>query len=105
MKSCRVATTRATNVLRFLQEVEGLPGARLSAAGYADTRPRASNDDPQGRAENRRVEIVILIQPYLEDLVPADVDTSEVENPAFEGIVPPNLLDLSPEPVEPEPVG
>ncbi len=105
-----LSTARATNVLRYLLEVESLPGARLSASGYADTRPRASNDTPEGRTENRRVEIVILVQPFLEDLIPLDEDLpdvpqssdfgAEIENPAAPVIVPPNLLDLNPDPIE-----
>lgn len=108
-----LSTTRATDVLRFLQEIEGLPGARLSAAGYAETRPRATNETPEGRAENRRVEV--LIQPFLEDLLPAYQDLTdipqaadfgaEVDNPAGPRLIPDNLLDLNPAPIEPaEPV-
>jgi chemotaxis protein MotB len=33
---------------------------RLSIAGYADTAPVADNDTPEGRARNRRVDLVIL---------------------------------------------
>ena len=53
-----LSTARATSVLRFLVEDAGLDGARLSAAGYADTRPIAEGDDPASLARNRRVEIV-----------------------------------------------
>ncbi len=41
----------------------GLARARLSIAGYAETSPVASNDTPEGRERNRRVELVILNQP------------------------------------------
>ena len=41
----------------------GLARARLSIAGYAETSPVASNDTPEGRERNRRVEMVILNQP------------------------------------------
>ncbi|MEW6681849.1 MAG: OmpA family protein [Nitrospirota bacterium] len=58
-----LSTQRATNVLRFLEEA-GVAGAQLAAVGYGPYRPIASNDTPEGRAENRRIEIV---------LVPADV--------------------------------
>jgi chemotaxis protein MotB len=40
----------------------GVPQARLSIAGYADTAPIASNETPEGRARNRRVDIVVLNQ-------------------------------------------
>jgi chemotaxis protein MotB len=37
----------------------GLNAARLSVAGYADTRPLGSNDDAAGRARNRRIEVIV----------------------------------------------
>lgn len=49
---------RSSAVLRFLAE-HGLAGADLQATGYADTRPIATNATAEGRAKNRRVEIVI----------------------------------------------
>jgi chemotaxis protein MotB len=54
-----LAAQRATTVLRFLQETSGLDGKQLSAVGYGPFRPVASNDTEQGRAENRRIEIVL----------------------------------------------
>ncbi len=50
---------RASTVLRELVEQHGLPPGKLSAAGYADQRPVASNETAEGRAANRRVEIVV----------------------------------------------
>ena len=40
-------------------EAEGISPARLSAQGYSSTRPIASNDSEEGRAENRRVVLVV----------------------------------------------
>ena len=54
-----LSTTRATNVLHVL-ESKGIPPKRLSATGYGENRPIASNATAEGRAANRRVEIVIL---------------------------------------------
>lgn len=56
-----LSTARATNVLRYLLETAfASSGAeRLSAAGYAFYKPILSNDTAFGRAQNRRVEIVI----------------------------------------------
>jgi chemotaxis protein MotB len=54
-----LSTARATTVLRTLVERDGIDPQRMSAAGYADTRPIASNDDPAGRSRNRRVELVV----------------------------------------------
>ncbi|WP_163559519.1 OmpA family protein [Halomonas sp. NO4] len=53
-----LSTVRAIAVLRFLTEL-GVEAERLRAVGYADTRPMASNDTPQGRAANRRVELLL----------------------------------------------
>ena len=54
-----LSTARATNVLHYL-ESKGVSAGELSATGYGEHRPVASNDTPEGRAKNRRVEIVIL---------------------------------------------
>ena len=54
-----LSTTRATSVLRYFL-AHGIASNRLEAAGYADQRPLADNASEQGRAQNRRVEIVIL---------------------------------------------
>lgn len=59
-----LSTQRATNVLRFLQDEAGVDGTRLAAVGFGEFRPIAGNDTLEGRAENRRIEIV---------LVPADI--------------------------------
>ena len=55
----KVSDTRAANVAKFLNEVGGIKKWRLSSAGYGKDRPVASNETPEGRAENRRVEILI----------------------------------------------
>lgn len=55
-----LSTARAVNVLRFLQESVGIGGNRISACGYGQYRPVADNDDPQGRAQNRRIQIALV---------------------------------------------
>lgn len=55
-----LSTQRATIVLRFLQDKGGIDGKYLSAVGYGEHRPVASNETNEGRAENRRIEIVLL---------------------------------------------
>ncbi|MCA9531866.1 MAG: OmpA family protein [Myxococcales bacterium] len=60
-----LSTARAVNVVLFLID-HGLAANRLSAAGYADTQPVASNETADGRAHNRRIEIVLL--PNLDEL-------------------------------------
>jgi len=54
-----LSTARATNVLHHMVS-KGVSPAKLSATGYGEHRPVASNSTPAGRAKNRRVEIVIL---------------------------------------------
>jgi|SRR5581483_9887512 len=51
---------RATSVLRYLVDRDGFPTARVSAMGFGEQHPVATNDTAAGRARNRRVEIVIL---------------------------------------------
>ncbi|MGE3621358.1 MAG: OmpA family protein [Acidimicrobiia bacterium] len=55
-----LSTARATEVLRSLVDELGLPAERVSAAGYGEQRPIASNGDPAGRTQNRRVELAVL---------------------------------------------
>jgi chemotaxis protein MotB len=54
-----LSTARATNVVRYLIDHGGVNRQYLSAVGYADTRPIASNDSDEGRSSNRRIEIVL----------------------------------------------
>ncbi len=55
-----LSTARATELVRLLIVKYGFAPQRLSAAGYAQYHPIASNDTPLGQAQNRRVDIVIL---------------------------------------------
>ncbi len=56
----QLSAARAIAVLNLLRDRFGLWGKRFSIAGYADTVPLDTNETPEGRARNRRVEIVIL---------------------------------------------
>lgn len=60
-----LSTARALTVTTYLAD-HGVPSVRLSAAGYADTQPAATNDTPEGRQQNRRIEIVLM--PNLDEL-------------------------------------
>jgi len=55
-----LSTARALSVLHYLVNQEGISPNRLSAIGYGEYRPVASNDTKEGRQLNRRVEIVIM---------------------------------------------
>ena len=54
-----LSAVRATTVLRYLIDHGVGPPSRLTATGYGDLLPVASNDTPEGRARNRRVEFVL----------------------------------------------
>ncbi len=57
-----LSTARATSVVHFLQDKVGLPGERLGAAGYSEYHPVASNQNDEGKALNRRIQIMLV--PY-----------------------------------------
>lgn len=60
-----LSTARAVTVTEHLEK-SGVDRNRLSAAGYAETQPVASNETAEGRAQNRRIEIVLM--PNLDEL-------------------------------------
>jgi chemotaxis protein MotB len=53
-----LSKARAETVLKFLAS-QGVPTSMMTATGYGDAKPVASNDTAQGREKNRRVEIDI----------------------------------------------
>jgi chemotaxis protein MotB len=53
-----LSTRRAATVVSFLVS-QGVNPSIISAKGFGETHPEASNDTPQGRAANRRIEITI----------------------------------------------
>jgi chemotaxis protein MotB len=55
-----LSTARATNVVHFLQDRIGIAGERLSACGFSQYSPVAANDTPEGRAQNRRIQIELV---------------------------------------------
>jgi chemotaxis protein MotB len=54
-----LASARAVNVLKAMVD-SGLPSGRVSAASFGDSRPSVANDSPEGKAQNRRIEIIIV---------------------------------------------
>ena len=54
-----LSVSRATNVVRFLEEKAKVPPDRLLASGYGEHKPISSNRTVQGRARNRRIEILL----------------------------------------------
>ncbi len=77
-----LSSSRATAVLRYLTETGELPASRIFAAGYGEFRPAATNLTPEGRAVNRRADIVVLYPP-------AQIDArAPAAGPAFDGLLP-----------------
>ncbi|AET70320.1 flagellar motor protein [Desulfosporosinus orientis DSM 765] len=58
-----LSVIRSTNVVEILQSA-GIAPNRLSAAGYGEYRPIASNDTEEGRGKNRRIDLIILRSKY-----------------------------------------
>lgn len=67
-----LSTKRAVEVVQFLEE-SGVDPTKLAAAGYGEYDPVASNETDEGKALNRRIEIIMM--PNLEELpsIPKDV--------------------------------
>jgi chemotaxis protein MotB len=74
-----LSAARSLRLLELLVNRYGIPEWRLSTAGYGSQRPRDSNESPEGRAANRRVEIVILDDA---DPFPAPAEGSAPDDPA-----------------------
>jgi chemotaxis protein MotB len=65
-----LSSARATSVLRYLVEQARIAPERLVAAGYAEFQPVAPNRTPEGRALNRRADIVLVTPSPQETAVP-----------------------------------
>ena len=74
-----LSSARALSVLHYLVKKEDISPDRLSATGYGEFQPVASNDSKEGRQLNRRVEIVILPRT-------TKVKNSEAPEPANTGL-------------------
>jgi chemotaxis protein MotB len=61
-----LSAARATSIVRLLAE-KGIDPTRLTAAGRGEFQPRASNDTSEGKALNRRTEIIL--SPKLDELM------------------------------------
>lgn len=81
-----LSTSRATEIVRLLIVRDGFDASHLSAAGYAEYHPVATNSTLQGRSMNRRVDIVILGEtlPRISTPVPVP-DPSQKPSPAISG--------------------
>jgi chemotaxis protein MotB len=65
-----LSSARATRIARLFFDMKAMPADRLSAAGYAEFHPVASNATAGGRAENRRVDLVVLPRSKIDFSMP-----------------------------------
>ncbi len=65
-----LSSARATSIARLFLEMKTITPDRISAAGFAEFHPIASNATAEGRAENRRVDIVVLPRTKIDLSVP-----------------------------------
>jgi len=77
-----LSSARALSVVHYLVKDQGISPERLSAIGYGEYRPVASNDSRDGRKQNRRVEIVIL--PNVTKVKGDSTDSSAAKEPQAE---------------------
>jgi chemotaxis protein MotB len=71
-----LSSARATRIARLFLDLKTISPERISAAGYAEFHPVATNDTAEGRAENRRVDLVVLPRTKI------DLSVSEAAHPA-----------------------
>jgi len=74
-----LSTARATQVVSLLIERYQFNPMLVSAAGYSEYRPVASNDTPQGRAANRRIDLIVVGKPPEKE--PAPKKEAETASP------------------------
>ncbi len=90
---------RAAAVTRWMIDFGRLPPRRLAAVGLAETRPVDTNETVEGRAANRRVEVVVRV----DGLIDSDVDViNPIDDPigdtnVAEGAVVADGVDLNPD--------
>lgn len=65
-----LSAARATRIARVFLGLKAMPPERISAAGYAEFHPVATNDTPAGRAENRRVDLIVRPRTKIDFSIP-----------------------------------
>ncbi len=80
-----LSAARAIAMLELFATRFGVPKERMSIAAYADNAPVASNDTPEGRARNRRVDIILLSQIGLQAEPGTDLARAGGEEAGSEG--------------------
>lgn len=80
---------RRAEAVRGYLESQGVPSERLRAVGRGESEPIASNDNAEGRANNRRVEVIVEPAQRTSGAAPAAPDESEASTPAEDGAATP----------------
>ncbi len=62
-----LSADRAITAMKYMRDEGGVEGSKIGVAGYADAKPIDSNDTPEGRNKNRRVEFVFSRAPKKEE--------------------------------------
>ncbi len=79
-----LASQRAINVLRYLHDSEDVDPEKMSATTYGKYRSINSSDTPEGRAINRRIDIVVLKgKKYKRSYKDSDIPSSKISNMEF----------------------
>ncbi|MCX8107821.1 MAG: flagellar motor protein MotB [Verrucomicrobiae bacterium] len=84
-----LSTARATAAVRFLCERGGVDPRRIGAVGYGEFRPVADNNTADGRAKNRRIEIVVLPDEMVWSAATQQSSSSRPPVPGVRGLEPP----------------
>jgi len=66
-----LSSARATRIARLILDQKLIAPDRVSAAGYAEFHPVAPNETPEGRSENRRIDLVVLPRAQIDFSSPA----------------------------------
>jgi chemotaxis protein MotB len=74
-----LSTARATAAVRFLQEHAKIDPRRLGALGYGEFHPIAPNTTAEGRAKNRRIEVVVLPEEFVTPVLTAENKVERAE--------------------------
>jgi chemotaxis protein MotB len=72
-----LSSVRATHIARLFVEMHAIAPQRLSAAGYAEFHPVVDNDTAEGRAENRRVDLIVMPRSKLDLSAPGTLRSIE----------------------------
>jgi outer membrane protein OmpA-like peptidoglycan-associated protein len=65
-RNLELSISRAQSVMNFMNEEMRIPIYRMRASGYGDTRPISNNKTVEGRAKNRRIDLIII--PNIDNL-------------------------------------